>query len=72
MLRFIRKSGQYLSPSELRIGFSELKAQLEELQHDPYERQTLSFFDIISWLESKIERKSFAEIVRKKMKNSNT
>ncbi|HET6992723.1 MAG TPA: hypothetical protein VFJ43_15420, partial [Bacteroidia bacterium] len=66
MLRFIRKSSKYNSPPELRAGFMELKKQLEELQDDPYEKQTLSFFDIISWLESKITKRSFAEIVKEK------
>ncbi len=64
MLRFIRKSGKYNSPSEIRAGFSELKKQLVDLQKDPYESQTLAFFDIIAWLESKITRRSFGEIVR--------
>jgi hypothetical protein len=66
ILNFIRRSGKYNTPSELREGFFELKNQLEELQHDPYEKQTLSFFDIISWLQSKITKKSFAEIVKEK------
>lgn len=65
MIRFIRKSGKYNSPMEIRAGFSELKSQLEEIQKDPYEKQTLSFFDIIAWLESKSTRKSFAEIVKR-------
>jgi len=67
MLNFIRRSGKYNTPTELRTAFSDLKKQLETLQQDPYESQTLSFFDIISWLESKISRRSFAEIVKGKL-----
>lgn len=69
MLDFIRRSAKFHTGPEMRQGFASLKAQLEALMNDPYERSVLSFFDIISWLESKMERKTFAEIVRRKIKS---
>jgi hypothetical protein len=46
--------------------FSLLKEKLELLSKDPYEKQALSYFDFISWLESKIEKRSFEEVMRRK------
>ncbi|HEU4718084.1 MAG TPA: hypothetical protein VFU15_09630 [Bacteroidia bacterium] len=66
VLDFIRKSGNYTTAAEMKSAFLRLKTQLEELNKDPYEKQVLSFFDIIAWLESKITRRSFGEIVRSK------
>ena len=43
-----------------------LKSDLEKILKNPYELEFLVDFDIISWLDSKIEKRPFAEIVRKK------
>jgi hypothetical protein len=48
--------------------FSLLKRKLEKLVKDPYENRALNYFDYISWLESKIENRPFAEVVRRKGK----
>jgi len=46
--------------------FKELKQKLIELSKNPFEKQAFEYFDFISWVESKIENRSFAEIVREK------
>ena len=46
----------------------EWKKELEKIFKDPFEQGGIQDFDFISWLESKIENKSFGEIVRRKVK----
>ena len=52
--------------SELTKDFIRLKNNIEELTTNKVERNALNLFDLISWLESKIEKKSFMEIKQKK------
>lgn len=52
--------------SELTKDFIRLKNSIEELTSNKVERNALNLFDLISWLESKIEKKSFMEIKQKK------
>ena len=66
MLAFIKESAKFYTQKEFREGFEKLKLQLEKLKKDPYEAQVLSFFDLITWLESKITKRSFALIVKEK------
>ncbi|MGQ0828849.1 MAG: hypothetical protein ACT4ON_10690 [Bacteroidota bacterium] len=48
--------------------FIKLRKQLLPLQKNINEKSIFTFIDIISWLESKIEKKPFAEIVKEKAK----
>jgi len=50
----------------LAINFMELKNKLVEATSSPIEKNALSLFDLISWLESKIEEKDFAQIKKEK------
>ena len=52
---------------ELIEQLVKLKSELLPLEKDPHEGMPFKEFDYISWLESKIENKSFSEIVRKKL-----
>jgi hypothetical protein len=47
---------------------TELRDQISAYQHKKGNRSSKAqfSFDIVSWLESKIEKRPFAEIVRKK------
>ena len=47
-------------------AFKALREELLKISNDPMEENFLKFFDIISWLESKIENRPFAEILREK------
>ena len=38
----------------------------ETLQADPYENKVFDYFDFLSWIDGKLEKKSFAVIVKKK------
>ena len=46
--------------------FTELRDDLVKLMYDPREKETLPLFDLVSWLESKIENRPMKEIVREK------
>ncbi|MBI2269843.1 MAG: hypothetical protein HYU69_05730 [Bacteroidetes bacterium] len=66
-LDFIEKKIRKINSSkELTIAFIALKTEVGKLIHDPNEKAALAYFDYISWLESKIQKQPFAEIVRKK------
>jgi hypothetical protein len=51
---------------ELREDFIQLKNSIEKITVDKIEKNALSLFDLLSWLESKIENKSFMEIKQAK------
>jgi hypothetical protein len=52
---------------EIRKAFIELKENIERItENNKLEKNALSLFDLISWLESKIEKKSFMQIKQEK------
>lgn len=67
VLLFIReKLPKIHSQKELLFAFKKLKEELEEVVKDPFEKRALDYFDFISWVESKIENRPFAEVLRRK------
>lgn len=66
VLRLIRKLTSVRSEKELLPVLCELREELRPLADDPYERQAFEYMDITAWLDSKIEGKSFVEIVRRR------
>lgn len=67
ILEFIRKKVQKLHDrKELVEAFLLIKKECEKLLLDPYESRPFIDFEFIEWLESKIENKPFAEIVKRK------
>lgn len=68
ILEFIKNLGN-IYPQDIRRGFSGLKTQLEVLKEDKYQSRPLLYFDIISYLDAKIQGKTFAEVVREKVKD---
>lgn len=72
ILRFIRKKAPHIdSPKAMMEAFTELHAELLPLTKDPYEKNAFAYFDMMSWLESKINGVTFAEIIREKAKSYN-
>lgn len=69
MLRFIRKKVPVIdSAKEMIAAFKELHDELLPLTEDPYERNAFAYFDMISWLQSKIQNRAFADVVKEKIK----
>lgn len=70
IMNFLRKKTPAInSKKEMVAAFKELKNELVEISKDPFERKSLKYFDIISWVESKIENRPFAEVVMEKAKS---
>ena len=65
MLQFFGKIIKAELRKEKTELFRELKKQLLLLADSPSEKQSFDYFDYLSWVESKIENRSFLEIVRK-------
>jgi tetratricopeptide (TPR) repeat protein len=69
ILNFIRKKLSKVQPQQEPLqSFRELKKEIILIMKDPFEQGIIQDFDFVSWLESKIEGRSFAEIVREKAK----
>ena len=69
VLNFIKKSLPKANTQQKLINsFEDLKQELEDVTKEPLEKKALEYFDFISWLESKIENRPFAEIVKEKVK----
>ncbi|RLD68802.1 MAG: hypothetical protein DRI95_01900 [Bacteroidetes bacterium] len=65
ILKFLRKLSN-ISPDELQQAFIDLKKDLKPLKNNAYEKRAFVYFDIISWLESKIGNRSNQLIIREK------
>ncbi|MEM9897709.1 MAG: hypothetical protein AAF789_15235, partial [Bacteroidota bacterium] len=68
IFRFLRKS-IYMDRSTLIPYFKELRTELLKIVEDRYEKRPMLYLDIISWLDSKLEKKSVEEIIRRKKFN---
>ena len=55
---------------ELSERFEKLKAQLTPLMGSPYEKRAFIYFDIISWLQSKIEKRAVQDVIKSRLANS--
>ena len=63
-IKHIRKlSKTSIESSQVEI-FEKMKEEVNELLDTHHERVILEYFDLISWIESKLQKKSFAEIVK--------
>ncbi len=65
MIRFLRKMGS-IYPQDLKAAFQELYEQLKAFEDHPYEKRAFLYLDILSWLESHLEGRPVAEIIREK------
>lgn len=61
-LLFLKKLINIGNSTDLIQLVSTYKEKFEALENDPFERMIIKNFDIISWLESKLQNKSFALI----------
>ncbi|MCS6823133.1 MAG: hypothetical protein NZ529_02470 [Cytophagaceae bacterium] len=68
ILAFLKKLKETLKDEQVKNEFIVLKKQLMPLVNSPYEKRAFAYFDIISWLESKIEKRSVEEIIQEKFR----
>jgi hypothetical protein len=72
ILNFIRKKMHHIyTPKDEVEAFKELRAEFIPLLEDPYEKKAFEYFDYISWFDSRIEKRSFEEIVKEKFMQKN-
>jgi len=67
IIKFLKNLGS-IYPHQLKSEFKKLLACLKTYEDHPYEKRAFLYLDIISWLESKIENKSVAEVIQEKAK----
>ncbi len=65
MIKFLRNLGG-IYPHELKNEFQKLYTELKKYEDHPYEKRAFLYLDIISWLESHLENRPVAEIIREK------
>jgi hypothetical protein len=66
ILAFLRKLASGFKQEDLLPEFRLLLKQLRTLQHVRYEQRAFVYFDIISWLESKIHNRAVGDVIREK------
>ena len=65
MIKFLRGLGD-IYPHELRNQFQKLYDQLKKYEDHPYEKRAFLYLDILSWLESHLQNKPVAQIIKEK------
>jgi tetratricopeptide (TPR) repeat protein len=68
ILVFLKNLHHNPTEAELIDGFRQLRHQLLTLIDRPYENRAFTYFDIISWLESKIRGCTVEEVIQEKVK----
>jgi hypothetical protein len=63
ILQFLKKT-EDIMPLEMKGEMKNLRNRLEDLKDDKFESKPLLYFDIISWLDSKITNRPFHEVVK--------
>ncbi len=66
IVAFLKGIRMDYSRNEVISRFRVLKKQMEELEKDKYEKRAFIYFDIISWLESKIDGRMIQDVVKEK------
>lgn len=65
MIKFLRSLGG-IYPNQLNAEFQKLYNELKKYENHPYEKRAFLYLDIISWLESHLQNRPVAEIIREK------
>ena len=66
ILDFIKQLERNMTHMALIGQFQKLRDQLLTLVDNPYEKRAFIYFDIISWLESRIQGRKVGEIIKEK------
>jgi len=66
ILNFMKGLTRGMSNEDFVYKFKDLRKKLLPLVNSPYEKRAFIYFDIISWLESKIEDRPIKTIIKEK------
>jgi hypothetical protein len=64
--QFLKGLRREYSKTQVLDRFNALKKQMQELEKDPFQRRAFLYFDMISYLESKISGRGIQEVVQEK------
>lgn len=64
LLRFLKRVLRAPGRMEVQRELKSLATELRAIYHNPFERQIFSSLDILAWTESRIQGKTFPEILR--------
>ncbi len=67
MIKFLKNLGD-IYPSQIKAEFKKLYTTLKQYEEHPYEKRAFLYLDILSWLESNIEERPVADIIKEKAK----
>jgi len=65
LMKFVRKLGD-IFPHQVKDELKKLYKTLKHYEDHPYEKRAFLYLDILSWLESHIEGRPIAEIIKEK------
>ncbi|NUQ22409.1 MAG: hypothetical protein HUU34_00535 [Saprospiraceae bacterium] len=66
LIHFIRQAGKSVDKKETRKALLALKTDFQQLLQKPKEKAMLQMFDFEAWLDSHLEGRSFAQLVKEK------
>lgn len=69
VLNRLRKLPGTHNSREMLTFFQDFRDELLLLTNDPFESKAFDYFDMIAWLESKIQRRPFGETFRQRLEN---
>lgn len=69
MFKFLRKSF-HVDRSKVRAELEQFLEKIKGLEKNRFETRVFAYLDIISWVESKVYRKTMSEILQEKYKES--
>jgi len=67
MIKFLKNLGD-IFPHQIKDEFRKLHKTLKQYEDHPYEKRAFLYLDILSWLESNIENRPVADIIKEKSK----
>ena len=67
MIKFLKNLGD-IFPHQIKDEFKKLHKILKMYEEHPYEKRAFLYLDILSWLESNIENRPVADIIKEKSK----
>jgi hypothetical protein len=68
-LKNIKKMVRAKNPDDSIKLFTQFKADLTKVMEDHYENAANRYFDFMTWIDTKIQRKSYADLLKTKKRN---
>lgn len=65
VLQYLKKSFRIATQKELMEMFREMKYDMEKIRDDPFEQNAFDVFNILYWLESKLNNQSLIEVMKR-------